>query len=136
MRRLFPLVLAFPLLLGVNCDAITGTDSTERFYYEAGRVVLENRGVEGFFTIAYSDRLAPLIDWYPCIQAPECGYVAPGSARRYTLEDLHSGVGDVIWIYYWRAVLGPGGQMQAGPVTLRKVRITVQAPMSITGGIR
>ena len=67
------------------------------------------------------EMLAP-VDWVPCV-SESCGRILPGATRTLTYEQLESGPGRLVRVYYWRELPSVGPLPRPGPVSSREFRL-------------
>jgi hypothetical protein len=85
-------------------------------------IAIENTNDESIYTFVMDESHMALVDWVPCVQ-DDCGRILAGETRTLTYDQLQTGPGQRVRIYYWKAVLGPADEATPGPVGMRIIRL-------------
>lgn len=70
---------------------------------------LLNRGDRRVYTFVYDAERLALVNWAPCVAAPECPSIAPGAQRSFPYEGELLRAGHRATVHWWYAVPGPNG---------------------------
>ena len=100
------------------------SDGTLRVAVAADSVRVRNLGDRPVFTLLVGDETAPLITWYPCVDAARCPPIAPGATRAEPRPTTVGGRPERgATVYWWRAVLVAGGPARPDSVRVLHVRL-------------
>ena len=85
-------------------------------------ILITNKTQKPIFTFVVGRNSAALINWHPCVEGPLCPPLLPGHVRSEPYPAAGFGEREVV-VYWWVAVRGPGGVMQADRIRARIVAL-------------
>lgn len=122
------LLLASCLLSALSCGDPTGP--THGVWVAATRETVLIRNENDFlplYSFVIDEDHAPLVDWAPCAR-PDCGQVLPNETRKVRAEEIGSGPGKFVLVYWWYYGPGPADEITLSPIGMKRVRLVNQFP--------
>jgi hypothetical protein len=115
----FAMLLSLPLLAA--CDDATAPGGLH-ISAAMEQIAIANTDDETVYTFVMDDSHLPFVDWMPCVRE-ECGRILAGDTRMLTYDQLQTGPGQRVRVYFWRAEVGPADEPIPGPVSVRIIRL-------------
>lgn len=101
-----------PLLVGA-CRSATepAPERSGPLFAVVGRdeLWLLNRGDRPVYTFVIDAERLALVNWAPCVAAPDCRPIQPGAQQSFPFEREYLRAGHQATVHWWYAVPGPEG---------------------------